>query len=259
VLTATAGNTQVVLNWTAPSNGGSAITNYLLETSANGTSGWSTVTTINALTYTHTGRTNGTIYYYRVSAINTVGTGTASNVANATPAVPTGALYTDNFNRSNGALGSPWVVFDGGLLVSSNHCGTPDAGLHTSRYNQTFNADQWTEADLTGVGAGILGPCVRFTSGGDFYYTWVNGANISIFKRVSGTYTQVGSNGPAWTASAKYRLEAQGTTIRLYVAGTLVITATDSSIASGQPGLLGANSTSVTADNFRCGDLPYTP
>ena len=66
----------MALTWTAPVITGGTITGYLVEKSANGTTGWSTVTTTGAvLTYTVTGLTNETIQYFRVSAINAVGTG----------------------------------------------------------------------------------------------------------------------------------------------------------------------------------------
>ena len=103
-LTATAsGTTQIDLSWTAPaSTGGSAITGYKIEVSANGTSGWTdqVANTGNAnTTYAHTGLTAGTTRHYRVSAINANGAGTASNVDSATtgttvPGAPTGLTAT---------------------------------------------------------------------------------------------------------------------------------------------------------------------
>ena len=103
-LTATAsGTTAINLSWSAPaSTGGSAITGYKIEVSANGTSGWTDQvanTNSTATTYAHTGLTAGDTRHYRVSAINANGTGTASNVANATtdatvPGAPTGLTAT---------------------------------------------------------------------------------------------------------------------------------------------------------------------
>jgi hypothetical protein len=70
-LTATAGNAQVTLNWAAPSsNGGAAITNYkIYRGTAPGSETYLT-TVGNVLTYVDTDLTNGTAYYYKVSAVN---------------------------------------------------------------------------------------------------------------------------------------------------------------------------------------------
>ena len=103
-LTATAsGTTQIDLSWSAPgSTGGSAITGYKIEVSSNGTSSWTNLvanTNSTATTYAHTGLASGDTRHYRVSAINTNGTGTASNVDSATtgttaPGAPTGLTAT---------------------------------------------------------------------------------------------------------------------------------------------------------------------
>jgi fibronectin type 3 domain-containing protein len=84
-LTATAGNNQVSLSWTAPANGGSAITGYKVFRST--TSGSETLLTTlgNVTSYTDPGLTVGTTYYYKVSAANVVGEGAQSGEASATP------------------------------------------------------------------------------------------------------------------------------------------------------------------------------
>ena len=107
-LTATAsGTTQIDLSWSAPaSTGGSAITGYKIESSSDGGSSWSDLvanTSNTTTTYAHTGLTAGTTRHYRVSAINANGTGTASNVANATtgttvPGAPSGLSATASGN-----------------------------------------------------------------------------------------------------------------------------------------------------------------
>ncbi|MFS0515159.1 BNR-4 repeat-containing protein [Nostoc sp. UIC 10607] len=76
-------NNKCHLQWSAPASSGTggAITSYLIESSLNGSSGWTTVI--------NTGNTNLVAYnitkplgtvYFRVSAINPSGTGTPSNV-----------------------------------------------------------------------------------------------------------------------------------------------------------------------------------
>lgn len=85
-LTATTGNAQISLNWTASS--GATSYNVYRGTSAGGESTTALVTGITASTYTNTGLTNGTAYYYKVTAVNTSGTSSYSNEATATPSAP---------------------------------------------------------------------------------------------------------------------------------------------------------------------------
>jgi len=88
-LQATPGNEQVTLSWTAPSsNGGSAITSYnIYRSTTSGGEGTTPITTVNGstLTYADTGLTNGQTYFYKVTAVNSVGESPVSNEANATP------------------------------------------------------------------------------------------------------------------------------------------------------------------------------
>ena len=85
--------TMVPLSWTAPKfDGGTAVTGYKVEWSADGNDPWMVAeadTASTSTSYTHTGRTPHTTYHYRVSAINSVGTSEASaSVRATTPALP---------------------------------------------------------------------------------------------------------------------------------------------------------------------------
>jgi len=92
-LSATSSNQTVVLNWNAPSStGGSAITDYVAEYSTNGSSGWVAFGTVSTVrSETATGLTNGTLYYFRVSAVNSIGTGLATSNVTATPSTTASA------------------------------------------------------------------------------------------------------------------------------------------------------------------------
>ena len=80
--------TNIDLAWTAPADtGGAAITGYRIEVSADGGTTWSDRVADTGSTdteYSHTGLTHGDTRHYRVSAINSAGTGAASNIVGAT-------------------------------------------------------------------------------------------------------------------------------------------------------------------------------
>jgi subtilisin len=87
-LTATAGNGQVALAWTTPANGGSPISAYRLYrgTTSGSLSLYQALGVVTS--YTDTSASNGTTYYYQVSAVNAVGEGTRSTERSATPTAP---------------------------------------------------------------------------------------------------------------------------------------------------------------------------
>ena len=126
-LTATEqGSTQIDLSWTLPTDdGGSPVTAYRIEFSEDRNSGWQNLianTGSTATTYSHTGLTAGSELYYRVSAINSEGTGSASRVATATtdatlPGAPTSLTATaDGRTRINLIWNAP--LSTGGAAIS---------------------------------------------------------------------------------------------------------------------------------------------
>ena len=111
-LTATRSNGQAGLTWKAPtSNGGSAITDYLVQSSADGGKTWkafahkaSAVTTM-----TVTGLANGTGYLFRIAAVNGIGTGPFTDLTAAVvPATFPGTLTALTATRGNGQAGLTW-------------------------------------------------------------------------------------------------------------------------------------------------------
>ncbi|MBB6734675.1 DUF4832 domain-containing protein [Cohnella zeiphila] len=93
-LTATAGNAQVSLTWTASADA----TSYRVLRSTTSGSGYAVLSgNVSGTSYTDTGLTNGTTYYYVVQAVNSGGTGGNSVQASATPAAPAAAVTIDSF------------------------------------------------------------------------------------------------------------------------------------------------------------------
>jgi hypothetical protein len=85
VLIATAGTAVVNLSWTAPFDGGSAITGYTIYRGT--VSGGETLLTTVApgTAYADLAVTSGIAYYYRMTASNADGEGATSNESSATP------------------------------------------------------------------------------------------------------------------------------------------------------------------------------
>jgi hypothetical protein len=81
-VSATPGNEQAVLSWTAPTGviAQAPVTDYVVQYSSNSGSTWTTFSdsTSTSTSATVTGLTNGTAYTFRVAAVNGVGTGAYS-------------------------------------------------------------------------------------------------------------------------------------------------------------------------------------
>jgi predicted phage tail protein len=83
---ATPGNRVVKLAWLAPSsNGGKPIDKYLVQRATGAGGPWKSVAYPTTRSYTATGLTNGTRYYFRVRAHNAAGYGAFSTAVSAVP------------------------------------------------------------------------------------------------------------------------------------------------------------------------------
>jgi uncharacterized protein (DUF1800 family)/fibronectin type 3 domain-containing protein len=82
-LTATPGNTQITLSWTAGT--GAATYNLYVGNTTGAQATTPVATGITATTFLHTGLTNGTNYFYRVTSVNASGESTRSNEATTSP------------------------------------------------------------------------------------------------------------------------------------------------------------------------------
>jgi hypothetical protein len=88
-VSATAGDRQATVSFTAPANNGSAITSYTVTASPGGATASGSGSPI-----TVTGLTNGTAYTFTVTAINGLGTGAASSASNTVTPAPAAVAAT---------------------------------------------------------------------------------------------------------------------------------------------------------------------
>ena len=142
-LTAGAGSKQVSLTWSAvPKATGY---NVYRGTSTGGESATPIATGLASPSYTDASVTNGTKYYYTVTAVNAVGEGAHSNEASATPLAP--GTTTLRINSGGGTYtdtsGNAWLAdadFTGGDTYTFNTsvAGTSDPTLYQDvRYSAT--------------------------------------------------------------------------------------------------------------------------
>src|SRR3972149_4804195 len=97
-LSASAGNSQVSLSWSGFSDSGSGLGSYKLVYSTSSTpsscSSGTQIWTGTGTSYTHTGLTNGSTYYYRVCATDNAGNTSSGATANGTPTSSGGTTTT---------------------------------------------------------------------------------------------------------------------------------------------------------------------
>ena len=124
---ATLGYYQVALDWTAVS-GASSYTVYW--GSSTGISSSSTaITGITDDNYTHSGRDNGTTYYYKVAAVDSSGTGSLSSEVNATPrdAPTVTEACTDN-ETASGTVQGVTITGPSGTFYHTFYGASPSNG-----------------------------------------------------------------------------------------------------------------------------------
>jgi hypothetical protein len=166
---------QVVLSWTPPTNnGGLNITGYNIQTSTNGTS-WSPWggNPVSGTGANITGLTNGTPYYFRVAAINSIGAGTYSATSAAvTPAVLTAAA--DPYFSSVSLL----AHFDSGAVTTDN-----------SAYNNTLIAYGTPAAAASTVASRFGGAALRLFAPSEQYISVVPAGGSSALDMSAGDFT----------------------------------------------------------------------
>jgi fibronectin type 3 domain-containing protein len=204
-LAATAGSAQVALTWTASSGA----TSYSVQRSTTSGGPYTSVRTQAAPTYTDTSVTNGTTYYYVVSAVNTAGTSANSNQASATPtapgivpAVPTNLQAT----AGNAQVSLSWTASSAATSYSVQRS-TTSGGPYTSVGNPTSVA--YTDTSVT--------------NGTTYYY---------VVAAVNTVGTSANSNQASATPTAPVILPAEPTNLQATAGNAQVLLSWTASFAA---------------------------
>jgi hypothetical protein len=252
-LTATAGNAQASLSWTAPTVlAQTPITNYTVQFSSNSGSTWTTFTRAasTATSATVTGLTNGTSYIFRVAAVNGFGTGSYSSASGAvTPnSVPTDPNFASVtlLLPANGANASTAFTdsSSGGRAVTAN--GGAQISTALSKFGGASGRFQ-TAGDYLQLTHGT-----SFGTGNFTIETWLNSAwnqddnLIFEFRPAVNFGCWVNPGGSVWTVTpatgyaqngtiatnqwAHFALVRDSGTMRLYLDGVQTWSGSDSSV-----------------------------
>jgi hypothetical protein len=200
--TATAGNGQAGLAWTAPFDSGSPITDYDIQFSRDNGVNWDTFADgpSTATSTTVTGLSNGTAYVFRVAARNANGLSTYSpaSAPAVTPLAPASAPAITSISAGDSLVNLTWTTPNGN--------GSPISG-----YAVEFSSNggtSWTRVTVGNVNATTvtgLGNGTTYI----FRVAALNGAGVGLFSAPTtqviplGTPTEVGavpSDRSAWVA-----------------------------------------------------------
>jgi hypothetical protein len=175
-------------------------------------------------------------------------------------------LATDDF-AGTGALSANWTAMTGASFAPERVSGVCGGGHGSARYGAYYSGISWpndqyakvtlkspveTASDNGG------GPQVRTAVGADTsYFLQSNTSESRIYKGVTGSFTQLGSDGTAGAVNDVVYIEAVGTSITGKKNGSTIIgPVTDSAIASGKAAVfLTPVNVAAVIDDFEGGDF----
>jgi hypothetical protein len=132
-LSAVAGDAQVALSWSAATGA----TSYKIKRSLTSAGGYTTIATNASPAFTNTGLSNGTLYYFAVSAVNIFGESTMSAQVSARPT--SSAPVSIGVTNASGQLQLSWPADHTGWQLQSQ-INSPGVGLSTNWANVPASA-----------------------------------------------------------------------------------------------------------------------
>ncbi len=168
----------------------------------------------------------------------------------------------DNATRANGAVGSNWSVQQNGLNIASNQIqGTTASQSNSGFWNaNSFSPVQFAQATITALNGTSDFPGVTVLASGtgasSTYYDCVENSTTIFMQRVVNAGTaNLTSTASTGAVGDILRLEiGPGGALTCYKNGAVALTAADTQIASGSPGLLISGNV-ATEKNWSGGNL----
>jgi hypothetical protein len=206
--------------------------------------------------------TNGNFKNVISGALTANRTQTLPDVSGYVPVTSYVNSAYDNATRTNGSVGGNWTIQQNGLNIASNQIQGTAGGLSNSGlWNaNTFSALQFAQATITALNGTSDFPGVTVLASGTgasaTYYDCVENSTTIFLQRVvnAGT-TNLTSTASTGAVGDLLRLEiAPGGALTCFKNGVSTLTATDTQITSGSPGLLISGNV-ATEKNWSGGNL----
>lgn len=264
-LAATGSNSVVALLWTA----GTGARSYNVKRSLTSGTGYTTVASgVIGTGYSDTGVSNGTAYYYVVSAVNAGGESANSSQITATPIAPPSAPSGLTATGSNSVVSLSWSAPTGATSFNIKRSGTSGSGYSTIASGITstsFNDLSVTNGTtyyyvVSAVNAGGEGPNSSQTS-----------ATPNVLPSAPSSLTATGSNAcvilswPTATAATSYnvkRSRTSGTGYATVASGITSTSYTDGSLLNETTYyyvVTGVNSKGESGNSPQASAMPVAP
>jgi CubicO group peptidase (beta-lactamase class C family) len=230
--------TRVTLSWTPFGS------NYTVQRGTAAGGPYSNIATLTGTSYTNTGLTSGSTYYYRVSD----GATTSNEERVVLP------LFKDDFEDGN-ATG--WAQSGGNWTIGTDLSQYYRQSSLTGQFRSVASsAGPWANYSVQanvkvfgfGSSSGWAGVLTRYSDATNYYYVRLHRNNtLQIRKKVAGVDSLLAGKAFTVTAGATtpdvgpvylVKLEANGSTLKCYLDGRLELTTTDSSLSSGRVGVI---------------------
>lgn len=171
------------------------------------------------------------------------------------------ADVADNFDRADGGLGPDWTaVYGAPFTITANAAQPNDGGESCAAYTaSTFGADQFARITVGALSAGTwVGVAVRANpQDGSGYIFYVDSSSSYLFHTPS--FDVLGTHDVVFVPGTVVELESVGQTLTARINGQNVLTATDSRLSSGQPGIAAFGSGASTIASWTAEDVGDTP